>query len=298
MKKLSVKVKDDIVLDAGTIKDNGEEHLVLPPEKSLFKQLTSWLLQQAAPSTGPDDWVLGIGVTALCLRWGTYLSVLMDETKPIDERAKDETISMISDQEIKRINIEASSNLSHFLKMMHDDEHLATNLALRAYEALPMPQKRVKPDDEVYRTIIVSMMAANSLSKYSVDFSSGGLAPSFPDSSASTVAHPFRSLANMIINMAYRNGPIEDTHAGVNYAYRFTHRRFTARQAQTVIRFTSERLSGVMGGIYPFWDDNIPEVDTWPERLSGLPLMAVGYPSDWSMTDEDSRIRINKQSAQ
>jgi hypothetical protein len=39
--------------------------------------------------------MIGIGATALCLRWGTYLAVLLDEHKPIDPGAGSPATSMI-----------------------------------------------------------------------------------------------------------------------------------------------------------------------------------------------------------
>ena len=41
--------------------------------------------------------------------------------------------------------------------------------------------------------------------------------------------YPYRTLANAIINLAYRNGPIEEIHAGKAGTYSLTHRRMTSR---------------------------------------------------------------------
>jgi hypothetical protein len=206
----------------------------------------------------------------------------MDETKPVDPRAKDGTVSMISQQEMKRINIEASSNLAYLLNMMHDDEFKALDLMQRAYEALPMPQKRVQREWQVYQIMLASMMAMqfSNLSEAS-------------ERSAIAVFNPYRSLANTIISLSYRNGPVEDVHAGSEVAYRLTHRRFTNSQIRTVLRFSAERLSGIMGAS-PFWGDDLPEVAPWPQRLSALPFVIL-YPSNWSMTAESSSITLKKE---
>ena len=103
--QLTVRVVDTFSLNAGQVEQEGDECWILPPNVSLFEQLCEWLYQRPAPTTGYHHWALGIGVTALCLRWGTYLAVLLDEAKPIDPRTTDNHASMISDEEMKRINI-------------------------------------------------------------------------------------------------------------------------------------------------------------------------------------------------
>lgn len=275
----SVKVTDIFSLDAGSIIENGDVYLIVPPEKTMFGQLNDWLLQQPTPNIGLNNWALGIGATALCIRWGTYLSVLMDETKPVDQRAKDGFTSMISNQEMKRINIEASSNFSYLLKKMYEDEFEAFDLLLRAYEALPMPQKRVKRERQAHEIIIGTMMVVNS--------------NEFAERSKIAVANPFRSIANMIVNLSYRNGPIENIHAGSEFGYSLKNCRFTNKQMSTVVRFSAEHLSGIMGGM-PIWDKNIPGVTEWPQRLAVLPL-SVFYPRDWSMTESSSHIKLQKE---
>lgn len=165
---------------------------------------------------------------------------------------------------------------------MYEDEFEALDLLRRAYEVLPMPQKRVKREWQVYKVIIGTMMAV-----YSSKFSD------FPVRSDIAVANPFRSLANTIINPSYRNGSIESIHGGSGYAYRFTHRRFTNRQIRTVVRFSAERLSGIMGAL-PFWNENMSYVTLWPQRLATLPFIML-YPYDWSMKEESSHITLNRE---
>lgn len=120
--ELIVRVSESFSLKAGVIIENNGSFLILPPEKLLFDQLCEWLDQLPPPTVGFNYWALGIGATALCLRWGTYLAVLMDESKPLDPRATHTASSMISDQEMKRINVEASSNFARLLHMWHRDE--------------------------------------------------------------------------------------------------------------------------------------------------------------------------------
>ena len=279
---LIVKVSDRFSLNAGAVKEDGKACLILPPEQSLFDQLHDWLDQLPPPTIGFHYWALGIGATALCLRWGTYLAVLMDTMRPLDPRATKRTTSMISDQEMKRINIEASSNLAYILKLWHEDEFRFFDLLRRAYEWLPMPQRRIKWNRSVYHLILGTLMTvhAQNLS-------------SSPENSGTALEHPYRSLANAIISLVYRNGPIENIHAGSDSAYCVGQRRFTTGQTREVLRFTSERLSAIVG-LYPLWDDKLPDLPPWPQRLTGLPFLSL-YPHDWSLTDLSSEIRLRKE---
>jgi hypothetical protein len=56
----------------------------------------------------------------------------MDSTKPIDPHALEGSPRMISDQEMKRINLEASSNPAQLLQLWHEDEFRLLDLLQRA----------------------------------------------------------------------------------------------------------------------------------------------------------------------
>ena len=81
-------------------------------ETAVFDQLLDWLSRKTTPDTvGFSAKTIGIGATALCLRRGSYLAVLLDEHKLPDPRIGSPGISMIADSEMKRINLECSANL-------------------------------------------------------------------------------------------------------------------------------------------------------------------------------------------
>lgn len=281
---LDVKVVDPFYLNAGEVSEDGDSYLIRPPEQTLFDQLCRWL-NQLPPSTPRwNHWALGIGAVALCLRWGTYLAVLLDKSKPVDRRAKNETISMISDEEMMRVNIEASSNFGFLLHLWHMNEMKFMDLVLRAYDWLPMPQRRIKRNSEV-ATLVWASIFAHSNSE-------------IPDRSTTAVANPYRAWANTIVNLSYRNGPIEDIHAGSGAAYSLSARRVTNNQEREILRFTCERVSPILA-TPPLWDDKLPthlrvELPPWPERLKGLPF-TLFYPFDWSFTESSSTIRLMRE---
>ena len=275
--ELIVTVSDDLSLNAGTLSGQADALCIHPPERTLFDQLCAWLDQCPRPTTGFNHWVLGIGTTALCLRWGTYLAVLMDETKPIDPRASQPAASMISDEEMRRINIEASSNLACLLQLRHQDEDAFFDRLRRAYEWLPMPQKQVKRDWGPLQTILRTLVDIHQTHDITL-----------PDSAETAVSYPYRTLANGIIDSAYRNGPIENNHAGREAAYPLDRRRFTDRQVRQIIRFTAERLSPFVSAI-PLWNEELGDMPPWPERMARLPAWKQ-YPHGWSFTESSSRI--------
>lgn len=279
--ELIVTVSEDLSLNAGAVSVQADALCIHPPERLLFDQLCAWLDQCPRPTTGFNHWILGIGATALCLRWGTYLAVLMDEAKPIDPRAEQPTTSMISDEEMRRINIEASSNLARLLRLRYQNEDAFFDRLRCAYEWLPMPQRRVKRNWEPLQTILGTLVGIHQAKEIML-----------PESAQTAVSHPYRTLANAITHLAYRNGPIEVSHAGREPAYSLNHRRFTDRQARQIIRFTAERLSPFVSAI-PLWDKSLLNMPPWPERMARLPAWRQ-YPHDWSFTELSSWIRLKQ----
>jgi hypothetical protein len=74
------------------------------------------------------------------LAWGTCLAVLLDEHKPPDPRVGSAETSMITDSEMKRINLEFSSNLARLIRMLHEDEAGCYRLLHLARQHLAMPR--------------------------------------------------------------------------------------------------------------------------------------------------------------
>lgn len=280
--ELIVTASDNLSLYAGAVTTQADILVIHPPEPSLFDQLCTWLDQCPRPTVGFNHWVLAIGATALCLRWGTYLAVLMDEAKPVDPRAKYLTTSMVSQEEMRRINIEASSNLARLLQLWHQDEDAFFDRLRRAYEQLPMPQRRVKRNWEPLEMMLGFLVGVHKTRKISL-----------PASAPPAVSYPYRAVANAIINLTYRNGPVEDSHAGQGAAYSFSHRRFTDRQARQVIRYTAGRLSPFVSD-FPLWGDYLADMPPWPERIMALPAFRW-YPLDWSLTESSSQIRLKQE---
>ena len=136
--QLSVNVSDTLTLDAGWWEETMEEtalgkplpcRLIHPPEPTMYDQVLRHLEMISYKARIPPESQLNFGEIALatiavCLRWGTYFAVLADRTKPIWPQTGQEEISMIGDEEMARINIEASAALAQWIEQMRaDDSH-------------------------------------------------------------------------------------------------------------------------------------------------------------------------------
>jgi len=283
---LSVPVTDSLALDAGTCVGSAAAVTILPPSVSMLDQLLDWLSRQAPPDSKElKSASMGIGATALCLRWGTYLTVLLDDRKPVDPRAASPGISMISDSEMKRINLEFAANLARLVRMLHEDESHCRGLLHLACEYLAMPRLRPARCDE-----LLSPLLELTSPRF---WSSAG-----PDLRARmeriqpvVIRHPYRVLANSMALAAWRNGPVEDIHAGLGSDYSLDHRRASDRQIQEVMRFTSERLAAVLGSFRP-WERGAGSVFAWPGNLAGIYISPRFTSRIWSLTESSSRIDL------
>jgi hypothetical protein len=88
--RLQVRVNDEPVLDAGPCEDvtraHGLERLIRPPMTTLFNQVLAYLREKPDPPKRPSGSMVGregIAAAAVTLRWGSYLSVLLDHDKPV-----------------------------------------------------------------------------------------------------------------------------------------------------------------------------------------------------------------------
>ncbi len=150
---LRVRVNDELVLDAGICEDvsgpHGPERLIRPPETTLFHQVLAYLQAKPDPPRRPSGSMVGregVAAAALALRWGSYLAVLLDRDKPVWPEVHSAGTSRISDEEMARINIEASAALAMWIDLYREDPggRLYTQLVDRAVSYLPMPKKTSK----------------------------------------------------------------------------------------------------------------------------------------------------------
>ena len=145
----------------------------------------------------------GVAAAALVLRWGSYLAVLLDSDKPVWPEVCSASTSRISDEEMARINIEASAALAEWINLHRTDPggRGYTQLVDRAVFYLPMPSKTSK--------LKVTELAALADSEMAGRVVQAADATRLERVRADAERHPSRVLANALVNTAWRNGSVE-----------------------------------------------------------------------------------------
>lgn len=125
---LRVPVNGDLVLDAGECEHaegpDGPARVILPPRRTLVRQVLDYLEARPAPEERPpadDAGREGVAGVAVTLRWGSYFCVFADRTKPLWDGVSLPAVSRISDEEMARINIEASAALAEWIDLHRTD---------------------------------------------------------------------------------------------------------------------------------------------------------------------------------
>lgn len=227
----------------------------------------------------------GVAATALTIRWGSYLAVLLDRNKPLWSEVRSNEVSRISDEEMARINIETSAALAEWVDIYRSDRGRAyQQLVNRAVEYLPISNKR-----STLRTSPFSALAVPEIASQLVT----ATAPKYLEEAQNECIHfPNRVFANAMINMAWRNGPVEDIHAGVFRRYPLELRRVTPREERELMTFSCDRMQLGMAacGRLAFEESR----GTWSEevlpfRLAGMLLIT---PSRWTLTERTRDVEL------
>jgi hypothetical protein len=236
---LRVVVNDELVLDAGTTEElSGSELVVHPPKETLFRQVLDYLRAKPDPPSLPKGSTVeneGAAAAAVILRWGSYLAVLADRAKPVWAEARSPTASRICDSEMARINIEASAALAEWIDISREDRSSYENLVGRVLAYLPFPKTRPRPLGSEFVTLAMPEFAAK--------IAEATDAVPLARVRADAEVHPSRLFANALVNTTWRNGPVEDIHAGDFRGYPLDHRRVTVAEEHTLMAFTVDRLT-------------------------------------------------------
>ena len=288
---LKVRVNEELILDAGTIEETasagGLRRFIRAPNPTLFQQVVSYLLAKSDPPKNTSKPHLareGVATTALTIRWGSYLAVLLDRNKPLWSEVGSNAVSKISDAEMARINIEASAALAEWIDVYRNDQGLYQQLLNRAVEYLPMSSKISS-----IRTDAFSALAEPNIGSQLV----AATPTEYLEHAKNECMHfPDRVFANALINFAWRNGPVEDIHAGAFRGYPLGVRRVTRPEEHQLMAFSSARMQRGMlvCGRLAFEESR----GKWPEeilpfRLAGMLLIT---PSNWTLTERTRDVEL------
>jgi hypothetical protein len=290
---LRVRVNDEFVLDAGSCENlampHGPEHFIRPPVTTLFHQVLSYLRAKPDPPKRPYGSMVGregVAAAAVILRWGSYLAVLLDRDKPVWSEVHSVSTSRIGDQEMARINIEASAALAEWIDLFRADPGglLYEQFVNRAVSYLPMPKKTSKLKVSAFATLADPAMA--ELVVQASD------AARLHRVRADAERFPSRIFANALVNTAWRNGPVEIIHGGEFRRYPLDQRRVTPAEERDLMAYVSERLALGMTLCLRLALERPRR--PWPEQVLpyGLAEILLITPSMWTLTESSHEVRL------
>jgi hypothetical protein len=188
-----------------------------------------------------------------------------------------------------RINIEASAALAEWIDIYRADPggRLFEQLVNRAVAYLPMPKKTSRLKVTEFGALSESEMAARLVEAF------GASSPQHLARVREDVErHPSRVLANALVNSAWRNGPVENIHAGGFRGYPQGQRRVTLAEERELMAFASERLAQATSVCLRFALEQPPR--PWPEQVLpyGLAKFMMVTPSRWTLTEVSREVRL------
>jgi hypothetical protein len=197
---------------------------------------------------------------------------------------------MIGDEEMARINIEASAALAQWIELMRADDGHFRNM-VKAAQTLPMhpPLLDERTNHKLYRTISFINSAQsrqNFFATLKERYGDGWL----EQKRADIMPNPARWLANGLINAYWRNkSGIENMHAGAWAARPLLQRRITRMQEYTIVRKVAEGIVPSMHALYTVV--NKKSEDGWEERALSL---AINFspPEYWSLTKRTTEVLL------
>lgn len=307
--ELVIHANNHLALHAGrweelTEGDGTCYRMVYPPEQTLFEQVLLYLETIAAQSpklsltqSTLSDQVRAI--LAVCLRWGSYFAVLADEAKPQWLMADQQSISLIADAEMARINIETSAALEQWLDILRSDKERYFAL-VQAAKQLPLPLKRISvPPRKRERLLGWAFFAECMRSLCSSQerkqlVASRGEAEWVKQIRSNVIAYPTRILANGIMNMCWRNGSsVENLHAGAYAPHPLLQRRLSPQQERFLLRETGEMLTVALEIVLGLIDEQ--SMDSWAERVLPFALFPRRFhvPQNWSLDQKTCEVKLD-----
>jgi len=158
-------------------------------------------------------------------------------------------------------------------------------LLAAAQRLLPLPPKSLKRTEK-FRSL--RALASPTLAQMVLDArldSQGG-----QEALQAVREAPYRVLANALINGIWRNGPIEDIHAGRSSSYPIRQRRATDKEVRLLMREASERMINGLYSVHAL----LEEVSDRSLVDKVLPYALVPdllvTPNDWTIREVTSEV--------
>lgn len=275
-KKINVHVCDSLDIGVAIYSEVKESDQVIysidPSDITSINQTLRWLKNKPSPTISHlTVGALGVGMAALCVRWGTWLSFLLDGSKPVSLDCEEPDTSTISEQELLRIYTEASFNLEKLLKMWFENEPMFWDVLAKAYQHLPMPcnSSDCNPTaveggiNETRTSPFIEMMNPEGVMMFSEEVQKSS----------------FRILANMLINQTVKGSKIEEFSRGSIKSFSLKRRRLSPRQELMLFHDISARMAGILVH-RPVW-----QITSWPASAIAIRMDSTKYPKDWPLSE-------------
>lgn len=264
--------------------------VILPPQTSMYQQIITLLEetskdQKVLPKSQLHFGEIALATSLVCIRWGSYFGALVNADLPQWTFAHDPEVGCISDSEMARINIEVTAALATWLNTMHEDPSYFRKMVKAAIQFLPAITQI--PDSNTQYKHFHAMSFFNStkgrqtlMDAYIHDFGEAWVARE-----KSRIAQdPTRALANGMFNKLWRNGEIENIHAGSRDSpLPLLQRRLTLQQEMTLMRDVTESLVPFMRSLYNMATK--PAEDDWLERVL-IHALSWYSPENWTLTEK------------
>ena len=218
--QLRVRVNDELVLDAGTCEEvsgpQGPERILHPPKTTLFHQVLAYLKAKPEPPKRPFGSMAGReGVAAAALtcagaRTSRSSSTATSPSGPRSAR-RDEPHQRRGDGPHQHRGLGGARGVGRHLPR-DPGRRVYEQLVNRAVAYLPMPKKTSK--------IKVAEFGALAQPEVAARLVEGSLRLARREGSRRCRAPPEPRLRQCALNTAWRNGPVEDIHAGGSVATR------------------------------------------------------------------------------
>jgi hypothetical protein len=233
---LRVRVNEELTLDCGVAERDARGGWRLsPPARTQFEQLLDYLERKPDATRGRrtvSD-VETLAATALCLRWGTYLAVVGDATRPAWALAGEAGVAIVTEAELARIRVEAADAFERWLEVYRSDRACtrAIRLAIRAVAYLPGHAPIARPGGaSVFRTPPRSAAA-----------------PSLDDDLRAAIERaPTRALAERLAAETCDAEPVATLADGVVFPLPLDECRFAAGQSRSLYARVNGRLKDAM----------------------------------------------------
>jgi hypothetical protein len=206
-------------------------------------------------------------IVACCLRYGTYFHV-MTSGEYFPDFARDDGLSRVSDDEMKRINIEFSSALAQWWRERAADPSKIWRRIRAALSLLPI-NWAVDPFVIEARAEILGEF----LEKVAGD-------PSI----SSTMEAGVRQQSNHAVLRAYRNGVIERLHAGT---------WSLGSEVPGYVRLYADEVRGICSAATEVVGATMLVRESEDLGKVYRQVSSVASPSGWSLTDETASVRFH-----